>query len=162
MAERFTGFEPVYDKDSKVLILGSFPSVLSRKNDFYYGNPQNRFWKMISSYFNDTMPENNEQKKELLRRRRVALWDVVSSCEIVGSADGKISAYETADVGRVLKAADIQMILLNGKKALSVFEENYKNCGVEYRVMPSTSPANPRYDYGKWKEALDAVFRIDR
>ena len=92
----------------------------------------------------------------------IALWDVVQSCEIVGSADDKISAYETAKIDEVLKNTDIQLILLNGKKAFSVFEENYKNCGVEYRLMPSTSPANPRYNYETWKEALDEVFRTGR
>lgn len=158
-AGRFTGFAPVYDKESKVLVLGSFPSVLSRKTDFYYGNPQNRFWKMISRYFDLPMPATNEEKKALLHERGVALWDVVQSCEIVGSADDKISDYETAKIDEVLKNARIKLILLNGKKAFTVFEENYKNCGVEYKLMPSTSPANPRYKYEIWKEAFDEVFR---
>ncbi|MBP5242360.1 MAG: DNA-deoxyinosine glycosylase [Clostridia bacterium] len=161
MGERITGFPPEFDKESKVFILGSFPSVKSRANGFYYGNPQNRFWKMLSSYFQTPMPETNEQKRAFLHARRIALWDTVASCEIVGSADADIKNYAPARLEEVLENADIRLILLDGKRALAVFEENYKDCGVEYKVMPSTSPANPRYSYQPWKEALDGVFKAD-
>lgn len=161
MAERFYGFEPVFDKDSRVLVLGSFPSVKSRKIQFYYGNPQNRFWKMLSCYFGAPMPETTEEKKKFILGHGIALWDVVQSCEIEGSADDSIRNYMPAALERVLGEGKISLILLNGKKALAVFQENYGGCGVEYRVMPSTSPANPRYDYNVWKEALDGVFKAD-
>lgn len=160
--QRAEGFLPVFNEKSKVLILGSFPSVQSRKTEFYYGHPQNRFWKMLSAYFNVPMPENTAQKKALLFGRGIALWDVVQSCEIIGSKDESITDYTPARIEEVLNAADIKLILLNGKRALSVFEENYKNCGVEYKVMPSTSPANPRYRYQAWQEALDGIFATDR
>lgn len=156
--ERKKGFEPVCDENSRVLILGSFPSVMSRKNEFYYGNPQNRFWKMISAYFKTTMPRTNEEKKKFLLDRRIALWDVVLSCEITGSADDAIRESETADLSELLKKTNIELILLNGKKAFTIFEERYKNCGIDYKLMPSTSPANPRYNPRIWEEALDVVF----
>ncbi|MBQ9081008.1 MAG: DNA-deoxyinosine glycosylase [Clostridia bacterium] len=161
MPERAEGFAPVFNENSKVLILGSFPSVKSRKISFYYGHPQNRFWKMLSTYFSTPMPETTEQKREFLLKNKVALWDSVQSCEIVGSKDDSITNYIPARIEEVLKRADIQLILLNGKRALSVFEENYKNCGVEYKLMPSTSPANPRYRFEPWKEALDGIFKAD-
>ncbi len=159
--ERAEGFAPVYNGESKVLIMGSFPSVKSRQTDFYYGNKQNRFWKMISSYFNAPMPENNEQKKMFILRHGIALWDSVISCDIVGSKDDSILNYVPADVGEVLKNSKVKLILLNGKRAMQVFEERNRDCGVPYRLMPSTSPANPRYDEKIWREALNEVFGID-
>ncbi len=156
--ERVEGFAPVFDENSKVLILGSFPSVKSRQINFYYGHKQNRFWKMLSTYFQAPMPETIEQKKVLLRRHGIALWDVVQSCEIIGSKDETIQNYTPARIEEVLNNADIRLILLNGKRAFTVFEENYKNCGVDYRLMPSTSPANPRYTYRAWEEAFNDVF----
>ena len=156
--KRKIGFAPVFDENSKVLILGSFPSVKSRQTSFYYAHPQNRFWKMLSAYFHAPMPENNEQKKLFVLQYGIALWDVVQSCEIIGSKDESIQNYTAADLDKVLKSADIQLILLNGKRAFSVFEERYKNCGVPYLCMPSTSPANPRYDYHVWEQAFNAIF----
>lgn len=160
--ERAEGFAPVFDGNSRVLILGSFPSVKSRQTSFYYGHPQNRFWKMLSAYFKAPMPVTNEEKRGLVLRNGVALWDVVQRCDIVGSADASIGNYEPAKIERVLSEAKIELILLNGKKALSVFEENCGDCGVPYLVMPSTSPANPRYNEAVWREALDGVFGTAR
>lgn len=160
--QRIEGFAPEFDENSRVLILGSFPSVKSRAVSFYYGNPQNRFWKMLSAYFNAPMPVTNEEKRAILRRHGIALWDVVQSCEIKGSADADIENYVPAKLEQVLSRAKIELILLNGKKALAVFEETYGECGVPYLVMPSTSPANPRYNEKIWTEALDGVFAADR
>ena len=156
-----SGFGPVFDGGSRVLILGSFPSVQSRKNGFYYGNPQNRFWKMLSAYFGERLPVETDEKRSLLIRRGIALWDVIESCRIEGSKDDSITEITPAHLETILDCAPIKLILLNGKKALSVFEENYSDCGVLYRVMPSTSPANPRYNARIWTEALDEVFRVD-
>ena len=89
--ERKFGFAPIFDKDSKLLILGSFPSVKSREIDFYYGNKQNKFWKTICGYFEEEIPESVEGKKAFLKRRKIALWDMVSSCEIQGSQDRRNS-----------------------------------------------------------------------
>lgn len=154
-----TGFGPVFDGESRVLILGSFPSVQSRKTGFYYGNTQNRFWKMLSSYFGENMPMQTDEKRSLLLRRGIALWDVIESCRIEGSRDDRITEITPAHLETVLDCAPIELILLNGKKALSVFEENYADSGIPYRVMPSTSPANPRYSSQVWAKALDGVFR---
>lgn len=152
------GFPPVFDEHSRVLILGSFPSVQSRRVSFYYGNPQNRFWKMLSDYFHAPMPATTEEKRAFVLERGVALWDAVMSCDVAGSKDESIVNYIPARIEEVLEHAKIERILLNGRRAFSVFEEGYKNCGVPYFLMPSTSPANPRYRYEIWKEALDGIF----
>ncbi|MDE5721364.1 MAG: DNA-deoxyinosine glycosylase, partial [Clostridia bacterium] len=114
MSEVKTGFPPVYDKDSKVLILGSFPSVKSRKIEFYYGNPQNRFWRTLCTYFGEEVPQTTEGKRELLIRHKVALWDIVTDCEIVGSQDATIKNFTVADIKTLLQNSNISYIILNG------------------------------------------------
>lgn len=156
--EKKIGFAPVFDRASKVLILGSFPSVKSRQIDFYYGNKQNRFWKMICGYFGESVPETTEGKKAFLYRRHIALWDMVTKCEIVGSADASIKNAETARLEEVLECAPIEKILLNGSLAYELFIEKYKDITITYEKMPSTSPANPRFDEAVWKRSLDGVF----
>ena len=140
----------MFDKDSKLLILGSFPSVKSRKIDFYYGNKQNRFWRMLCGYFSEEIPESVDGKKAFLKRRNIALWDMVVSCEIQGSADATVKNAETADLHIVLNHTKIQKILLNGMLSYNLFIEKYKEIAVPYEKMPSTSPANPRYDENVW------------
>ena len=157
---RKIGFAPVFDKDSRILILGSFPSVKSREIDFYYGPKQNRFWKMLCGYFNEEIPESVEGKKAFLKRRKIALWDMVVSCEIEGSADASVKNAETADLNVVLKSANIKKILLNGTLSYDLFVQSYENLPIPYQKMPSTSPANPRYDETVWRRALDDVFTI--
>ncbi|MBQ7948191.1 MAG: DNA-deoxyinosine glycosylase [Clostridia bacterium] len=157
---RKIGFDPVFDKDSRILILGSFPSVKSREIDFYYGHKQNRFWKMLCGYFNEEIPESVEGKKAFLKRRKIALWDMVVSCEIEGSADASVKNAETADLNVVLKSANIKKILLNGTLSYDLFVQSYENLPIPYQKMPSTSPANPRYDETVWRRALDDVFTI--
>lgn len=154
------GFAPVFDKNSRVLILGSFPSVKSRQIDFYYGNKQNRFWKMICAYFNEEIPESVVGKKQFLYRNNIALWDMVMACEIEGSADASIQNAEIANLEEVLNIAKIEKILLNGTLAYELFEKSYGNIAIPYERLPSTSPANPRYTEEKWRNALDDVFRI--
>ncbi len=156
---RKIGFAPVFDMESKVLILGSFPSVKSREIEFYYGNKQNRFWRMICGYFNESIPPTTEGKKEFLFRRNIALWDMVVSCEIEGSADASVKNAETADLKEVLQCADIQKILLNGTLSYGLFLEKYADISIPYAKMPSTSPANPRFDESVWRKQLDEVFK---
>lgn len=158
MSDKIQGFQPVFDANSELLILGSFPSVKSRAVDFYYGNRQNRFWKMLSGYFGEEVREDVAAKREFVLRRHVALWDVVSECDIVGSSDASITGYAVAEIPAVLKAAPIRLILLNGAVAYKIFCENFAEIGVPFLRMPSTSPANPRYDQGVWFAALDSVF----
>ena len=152
----FDGFEPLVDKNSKVLILGSFPSVKSRENCFYYGNPQNRFWKVLSSIFNEKIPLTIDEKKELCRKHKIALWDVVISSNLNGSSDVSLekSDIELADINGLLKRhPSIKTILCNGKLAYNLFNKYFK---VELPVfyMPSTSPANVSYNIDIWREKL--------
>ena len=157
---RKIGFAPVFDKDSRVLILGSFPSVKSREIDFYYGHKQNRFWKMLCGYFGEVIPESVEGKKAFLKRNRIALWDMVISCEIEGSADASVKNAVTADLNQVFQYANIEKILLNGTLSYDLFLKSYESLTIPYQKMPSTSPANPRYNENVWWRALDDVFRI--
>ena len=134
---------PVFDKDSRILILGSFPSVRSREEGFFYGHPQNRFWKVMASVFNEETPCTLEAKKAFLLRNHIALWDVIGSCEIDGSSDSSIRNVTVNDISVILDKADIRSICLNGKKA----EQYYKKyllpvTGREGICLPSTSPAN--------------------
>lgn len=158
MSNTIQGFEPFFTPDSEVLILGSFPSVKSRQVQFYYGNRQNRFWKMLFGFFGEEVRERPEEKKAFLARRHVALWDIVAACEIDGSSDATIRRCQTADLARVLSAAPVRRILLNGRAAYDIFCASYAGLGVPYVRMPSTSPANPRYDERAWHAALAEVF----
>ncbi len=153
------GFPPVYYRESKVLILGSFPSVKSREISFYYGHKQNRFWKMLCGYFHEEIPPTVEGKKAFLYRNKIALWDIATACEIVGSSDATIKHARIADLGEILSTASIEKILLNGTLAYQLFLTKYEGLSVSYEKMPSTSPANPRYKEEIWKNALDGIFR---
>ena len=157
---RKIGFAPVFDKDSRVLILGSFPSVKSREIDFYYGHKQNRFWKMLCGYFGEEIPSTIDGKKAFLGRNHIALWDMVVSCEIQGSSDASVKNALIADLNEVLGRARIEKILLNGSLSYDLFMKSYADLEIPYAKMPSTSPANPRYDEKIWKGALDDVFRL--
>ena len=158
MADRVYGFEPVYNNDSKLLILGSFPSVKSRKIDFYYGNKQNRFWKTICSFFNEEIPESVEGKKEFLLRNRIALWDIVTECEIDGSKDSSIKNFKIANLEKVLQNSKISFIILNGSTAFNIFYKNYGNIDIEFEKLPSTSPANPTFKSEVWFDTLRRIF----
>ena len=158
MSELVQGFDPVYDKDSKVLILGSFPSVKSRRVEFYYGNPQNRFWRVVCSYFGESVPESTDSKREFLKRRNIALWDIVTECRIVGSQDATIKNFKVADLKTLLQNSKIGFIILNGSKAFSIFREHYTDIHTGYCKVPSTSPANTRFDEKEWKDALSRAF----
>ena len=148
------GFPPVYDENSRVLILGSFPSVKSREIQFYYGNKQNRFWKMLCGLFGEEIPTTTDGKKEFLKRRKVALWDIATACNVVGSSDASIKNAEIADLNEILSVANIQKILLNGTLAYKLFIAQYEDLPILYIKMPSTSPANPRYEEEIWKREL--------
>ncbi|MBQ8319557.1 MAG: DNA-deoxyinosine glycosylase [Clostridia bacterium] len=153
-----TGFAPVYDENSRLLILGSFPSVQSRKVDFYYGNKQNRFWLTICGFFGEEIPESKEGKTEFLLRRKIALWDMVTECEIDGSKDSTVRNAKTAELETVLLKSKIEKILLNGALAYRLFVERYGEIGVPYRKMQSTSPANPRFTKEEWWRELREVY----
>ncbi len=154
-------FGPVFDAGSEILILGSFPSVKSRENRFYYGHPQNRFWKLLAEIYGGGVPVTIEDKKTFLLRNRIALWDVIASCDIVGSSDSSIRNATGNDMGVILEKAKIRRILANGGKAYELFRRYCLREGQPpiYK-LPSTSPANAAWNLQRltavWKETLFA------
>lgn len=158
MTGEFEGFAPCCDGDSVLLVLGSFPSVRSRAEGFYYGNPQNRFWKTVCSYFGEPVPKDIEGKKDFLRRRRIALWDVVVFCEIDGSKDASIRKERIADLPALLKGSKIGRIFCNGGKSYELLEREFPELLSVTQKLPSTSPANPRFTAEAWHKELDKVF----
>ena len=142
--------EPVYDKNSKILILGSFPSVKSREMCFFYGHPQNRFWKITSAIFNEETPETIKDKKAFLLRNNIALWDVIESCDITGSADSSIRNIKVNDINKILKKSKIEKIFVNGKTAEKLYKKYLEEkTGIKAIVLPSSSPANAAYSLDK-------------
>ena len=147
-------FEPVYDEYSQILILGTLPSVKSRENHFYYGHPQNRFWKLLAYLTQAQIPETIEQKKSFLLEHHIAVWDVIKSCEIEGSSDASIRDVIPNDLSEILKIADIQTIYTNGGKAYELYcKYIYPVNGIKAHKLPSTSPANAGYSLDRLKEA---------
>ncbi len=147
---------PLYDADSRVLILGSFPSRASRAAAFFYGHPRNRFWPLIARVVGEEPPGTTEEKRSLALRRGIALWDTVASCGIRGSSDASITDAEVNDIGVILRAADIRAIFTNGSTSTRLYEKYlYPLTGVRSVPLPSTSPANAAWDmdalYEKWK-----------
>ena len=148
--------KPVYDKNSRVLILGSFPSVKSREANFFYGHPQNRFWKVLATIFEAEVPVTVEEKRDFLLARGVAVWDVIKSCDIVGSSDSSIKNVVANDLREILDAADIRKIFVNGKTAEQYYKKYIeKDIGRGAICLPSTSPANAAWNVEKlvaeWK-----------
>ena len=158
MTERVYGFEPFVRADSRLLILGSFPSVKSRQQNFYYGNRQNAFWRILSTFFKCHMPDTVVDKMTFLAEHRIALWDIVTSCEISGSADSTIKNYEVADLNDILAMCRIEKIILNGAMAYKIFLKKYSNIAVPYIKLPSTSPANALRNDNEWFDELRATF----
>lgn len=151
-------FEPVFDENSKVLILGTFPSVKSRENQFYYGHPQNRFWKVIAGLTESEVPQTIEEKKKLLLEHGIAIWDVIESCDIIGSSDSSIKNVVPADIERVVANSKIQNIYANGGTAKKLYEKySQKKTGREIIGLPSTSPANAAYSLKRLLECWQEV-----
>ena len=149
---------PVFNKDSRVLILGSFPSVKSREYGFFYGHPQNRFWKVAARVFNEEVPHTISEKKDFLIRNYIALWDVIGSCEITGSSDSSIKNITVNDISLILKTADIQAVYLNGGKAYQLYKKYiFPVTGREGICLPSTSPANAAWNIDKLTEAWSEI-----
>lgn len=151
---------PVYDQHSQILILGSFPSVKSREGQFFYGHPQNRFWKLLAALFDSPVPQTIEEKKSLLLDHHTAVWDVVASCEITGSSDSSIRNVVPADVSLITSAASIRQIFTNGGTADKLYQ---KYCFPQTQMkairLPSTSPANAAWSLERlqteWKKILN-------
>ena len=151
-------FEPVYDKDSEILILGTLPSVKSRENNFYYGHKQNRFWKVLATLLKEPVPETIEEKKAMLLAHRVALWDVIQSCDIKGSSDSSIKNVQPTDIGMILEKTNVTQIYANGNKAGQLYKRyQFPVTGIEATVLPSTSPANAAWSLARLCEAWKTI-----
>lgn len=152
-------FPPVVDEDCRVLILGSFPSVKSREDGFFYGHPQNRFWRVLSAVFGEPVPQDIPAKKALLLRHHIALWDVIASCEITGSSDATVKHAVPVDIARVTDTAPIARVLCNGALAGKLYARHLEGqVGIKADTLPSTSPANAAWTLDKliaaWETAL--------
>lgn len=153
-------FPPVFDNSSEILILGSFPSVKSRQESFFYANPQNRFWKLMAQLLNESTPKDTKDKIVMLKKHKIALWDVIESCDIVGSSDSSISNVVPVDISQILSRANIIKVYANGGKAFELYNKYlYPKTKLDITKLPSTSPANAGYSFDKllseWKKILE-------
>ena len=153
-------FDPGFDEESKILILGSFPSVKSRENNFFYGHPQNRFWKVMANVLEWEVPTTIEEKREMLLENHVAVWDVIASCSIVGSSDTSIKDVVVNDFSRILENSKVERVYVNGGKAYELYHKYAeKVTGIKAVKLPSTSPANAAWSLEKltktWKEIIE-------
>ena len=150
---------PVYDSQSEILILGSFPSVKSREQGFFYGHPQNRFWRLLAAVYGEEPPQTTHDKRALLLRRHIAVWDVIASCEIVGSSDASIRNAVPTDLSPIFASAPIRKILCNGATSYNLFQKYQASTAPLPAIkMPSTSPANAACSFEKllcvWENEL--------
>lgn len=151
-------FEPIFNEESRILILGTFPSVKSREQGFYYGHPQNRFWKLLAQILECPIPETVKEKKQMLLGNHIAIWDVIASCEIVGSSDSSIRNVVPTKLEKVLKNAPIQQIYGNGTAAAKLYEK-YQKPLIQKEIikLPSTSPANAAWNMERLIEAWKQI-----
>ena len=152
------GFGPFYCGESELLILGSFPSVKSREQAFYYAHPQNRFWRVLALSFGEGVPESLPEKQELLLRHKIALWDVIESCEITGSSDSSIKDVLPADIPALIAKTSVRRVILNGRTAGKLFLRFDALISLPSVCLPSTSPANASFSLerliSEWRPAL--------
>ncbi len=155
-------YEPVYDGRSRILILGTFPSVKSRENGFFYGHPQNRFWRVLAAVTGREVPQTIREKTALLLDSRIALWDVIASCDIAGSSDASITNAVPTDISRILKESPIERIYANGTTAERLYGlYQKKQCGREIILLPSTSPANASWSSERLVERWVQLLRLE-
>ena len=155
-------FGPLYDEQSRILILGSFPSVKSREANFFYGHPQNRFWKVIAAVTGNPVPTSIDEKKQLLHRSHIALWDTIWQCDIIGSSDSSIRNVIPTDLSIILNHAPIRQIYCNGATSANLFHKyQEKTLNRTAIKLPSTSPANAAFSVerltGQWKIIKQAL-----
>ena len=149
---------PLYDEKSNILILGSFPSVRSREEGFFYGHKQNRFWKVTAAVFGAKVPQTVEEKRAFLLQNHIALWDVIASCDIVGSSDSSIRNVTPNDLSVILDHAKINAIFVNGKTAYQYYRKySEKKTGREAICLPSTSPANAAWSIDRLTESWSCI-----
>ena len=152
-------FPHVVDEGCRILILGSFPSVKSRSDGFFYGHPQNRFWKMLATVFDEDLPKDIAAKRALLLRHHIALWDVIAACDIAGSSDASVKNAVPVDITRVTNVARIERVICNGSLAYKLYHRHLESVvGLPAIALPSTSPANAACSFAQlvniWKDAL--------
>lgn len=151
-------FQPFYQADSKILILGSFPSVKSREEGFYYGHPRNRFYQVLATVFNDTLPSTIGEKQQFLKRNHIAVWDVIDRCDIIGSKDSSIKNVVPSDINRILIGTQITHIYVNGKTAYRLYQKYLKpTVSLPVTELPSTSPANAMYSLERLVAAWSVI-----
>lgn len=152
--------KPLYNENSKILILGTFPSVKSREAEFFYAHPQNRFWKIMARICGEATPVSVDDKSKLILNNHFALWDVIKSCEITGSADSSIKNVVPSDLSIILNCTKISHIFVNGKKAEALYKKHLeKETGIKAVALPSTSPANASWSEDRlfefWNHAIN-------
>ena len=155
-------FDPIFDENSEILILGTLPSVKSREQNFYYGHPQNRFWKVTAAVCGEEVPQTVEEKKAFLLRNHIAVWDVIASCVITGSSDASIRDVVPNPLQDILECADIRQIYCNGATAWKYYRKyQEKQLGREAVRLPSTSPANAAWSVerllGEWSQCGEVL-----
>ena len=154
------GFGPVIASDTEILVLGSFPSVRSREAAFFYMHPQNRFWKLLSDILGaDFLTASPEEKRALLLRFQIGLYDVIETCTVKGSSDASIREVRPADLPGILRGTQVRKILLNGKTAGNLFGRLFPAFPVPSEILPSTSPANAKIAYPALKEAWEKALK---
>ena len=151
-------FGPFYNEDSTILILGSFPSVKSREEGFYYSHPQNKFWKVLAAIYNEKKPTTITEKKQFLTKHHIALWDVVESCQIIGSSDASIIDIKPNKIHELVGKTNIVKIFTLGRKAYSFYNKYcLDKVGIEAIYLPSTSPANASISYDELKSKFSII-----
>lgn len=154
-------FPPIYDKNSQILILGSFPSVKSREEQFYYAHPQNRFWKLLSTLYSEDTPCSISEKKALLMRHHIAIWDVIKSCDIIGSSDSSIKNVSVNDISFLLQHSNIHTVYANGAKSYDLYMKYaFPMTKKEIKKLPSTSPANAVYTINRLEESWKQILQV--
>ena len=153
-------FAPLIDENCTVLILGSFPSRQSRAVDFYYGHPQNRFWKIMSALIDEEIPDDVNVKRELLLKHHIALWDIIHECTITGSSDSSIKDVVPNDIKALINHSSIRHIYCNGQTSGKLYKRYaLKKTGIEATILPSSSPANARFSLARlieeWGQMID-------
>ncbi len=155
--------DPIYSEKSTILILGSFPSVKSRAEKFYYANPQNRFWKVLSAILDEELPKTDDARRKMLLKHRIALWDVVHSCEILGSSDSSIQNVTPNDIRGLIEISKIRGIYANGAKAMELYRKHCENeIGLPITLLPSTSAANAAFSLERLIERWEGALKIEK
>ena len=155
-------FPPLYDEQSTTLILGSFPSIKSREAMFFYGHPQNRFWRVLASLFEQNLPMTITEKKEMVLRHHLALWDSIHSCTVTGSSDNSIKDVVPNDISQIIRESKVNRIFCNGTLSHKMYMKYiFASTGIEAIKLPSTSPANAAYSLEKLLAAWRSILPVE-